>query len=309
MIAEWERTLGAGSAALQQVAADVARLPIIFVNAYLVGEADGWVLVDSGLPGTAVRTRRAAEDRFGRNARPAAIVLTHGHFDHAGSALQLAHHWDVPIYAHPLELPYLTGRSDYPPGDPTMGGAIAQMSRLFPSSGYNFGDRVLALPADGSVPELPGWRWLHTPGHTPGHVSLFRNEDRFLLAGDAVTTMDLDSWAAQVTREPEIDRPPAPMTPDWQAAERSAQQLAALRPRVVAAGHGIPMAGDTVTAKMDAFVRHFPVPRHGRYVGNPVVADETGVVRVPPPVPDPLPGRLALGAVAAGLLLAARRKR
>ena len=56
----------------------------------------------------------------GAGAPPEAIVLTHGHFDHAGSALQLAEYWDVPIYAHRLEMPYLTGKADYPPPDPTI---------------------------------------------------------------------------------------------------------------------------------------------------------------------------------------------
>jgi glyoxylase-like metal-dependent hydrolase (beta-lactamase superfamily II) len=309
MIAEWERTLGAGSAALQDVGSGVARLPIVFVNAYLLGDANEWVLVDSGLPGTAARTHRAAEARFGRGTRPAAIVLTHGHFDHAGAALELARRWNVSIYAHPLELPYLTGRSDYPPQDPTVGGAIAQMSRVFPTSGYNFSDRVLALPADGSVPSLPGWRWLHTPGHTPGHVSLYRAEDRFLLAGDAVTTMDLDSWTAQLTREPEFDRPPAPFTPDWQAAEQSVRELAELAPHTVAAGHGVPLSGPAVAARLRSFAERFPVPRHGRYIGHPALADENGLVAVPPPVPDPFPARLAVGAVAAVLLVALQRKR
>ena len=170
--------------------------------------------------------------------RPAPSWLTHGHFDHAGSAAELARAWGVPIYAHAEELPFLTGRSDYPPADPSMGGAIAQLARAFPSAGYDFGERVRALPADGSVPGLPGWRWLHTPGHTPGHVSLWRESDRTLLAGDAFATMDLDSWLSQVTHARELARSPVPFTPDWDAAEASVARLAELRPRAVGAGHG-----------------------------------------------------------------------
>jgi glyoxylase-like metal-dependent hydrolase (beta-lactamase superfamily II) len=63
------------------------------------------------------------------------------------------------------------------------------MARLFPHSGYDFGDRLWTLPADGTVPGLENWRWLHTHGH----VSLFRETDGTLLAGDALTTMDMDS--------------------------------------------------------------------------------------------------------------------
>src|SRR5919107_1012291 len=57
-------------------------------------------------------------------ARPAAVVLTHGHFDHVGSLEALLEAWDVPIYAHPLERPYLTGVSPYPPPDPLVGGGM-----------------------------------------------------------------------------------------------------------------------------------------------------------------------------------------
>ena len=44
---------------------------------------------------------------------------------------------------------------------------------------------VQALPEDGSVPFLDEWMWIATPGHTPGHISLFRDDGRVLVAGDA----------------------------------------------------------------------------------------------------------------------------
>jgi len=106
-----------------------------------------------------------------------------------------------------LEVPYLTGRSDYPPQDPTVGGALAFASRLFPHTGIDLRGRAQALPADGSVPGMPGWRWLHTPGHTAGHVSLFREGDRVLLAGDAFAAMDQDSVRGMLTRRQEVSRP------------------------------------------------------------------------------------------------------
>ncbi|MDP9426202.1 MAG: MBL fold metallo-hydrolase [Actinomycetota bacterium] len=288
----------------EEVTAGVARLGILFVNAYMVGAPGGpWVLVDSGLPLSAVLTRRAVAGRYGAGARPEAIVLTHGHFDHAGAALDLASGWDVPVYAHRLEMPYLTGKSDYPPQDPTMGGAIAQMARLFPHGGYDFGDRVRPLPDDGDVPGLRDWRWIHTPGHTPGHVSLFRETDGTLLAGDAVATMNLDSWTSQLTRKRELHRPPAPFTPDWGAAGQSVEVLAGLEPSVVAAGHGLPMTGPGVAEELRSYAGRFSTPRRGRYTGRPASADEEGVKEVPPPVPDPLPKVVAV-VVTAGAVVA-----
>jgi len=123
---------------ITRIAPDVGWLPTSFVNVYFLGRPGGsWVLVDAGLPGRANQIIEAAEARFGAGIAPEAIVLTHGHFDHAGSALPLAEYWNVPIYAHRLEMPYLIGKSDYPPPDPTIGGAIAFLSRFMPHGSRN----------------------------------------------------------------------------------------------------------------------------------------------------------------------------
>ncbi len=296
------------------VAAGVGRLATVFVNLYVVDiPGGGWVLIDTGLPKLGWYVRRAVESRYGVGARPEAIVLTHGHFDHAGNAKQLADAWDVPVYAHPLELPYLLGRSDYPPGDPTPGGAISFLSRFFPVSGIDLGRRVRALPPDGSISAMPGWRWHPTPGHTAGHVSLFRESDQTLLAGDAVVTTDLDAWSSQFAWPREISRPPTPLTPDWHAARQSIRRLAELEPTTLAAGHGLPISGRHLSSELRAFADEMQEPRGGRYAGDPAMYDADGsVIAVPPPMPDPLPRNLAIGAGISigviGLYAASRRR-
>jgi glyoxylase-like metal-dependent hydrolase (beta-lactamase superfamily II) len=292
------------------VTPDLAILRIGFVNLFLYGRpgspSGSWVLIDAGLPGSASRITRAARQWIGPWAQPSAIVLTHGHFDHVGALRSLAELWNVPVYAHFLELPYLTGRSAYPPPDPTVGGgAMSAMSRFYPRGPIDLGSRVRALPEDGSVPGMPGWRWIHTPGHTPGHVAFFREEDRTLIAGDAFVTTKQESALAAVTYRPEMHGPPAYFTPDWGASRRSVERLAALEPERVATGHGPPLSGPTMRRELHRLAREFEriaVPSRGRYVGRPAVADASGVVSVPPSVPDPLP-RVLL-AVGVGLLLA-----
>src|SRR5579871_4022936 len=136
--------------AVEEIAASLARLKTLMANIYFVGIPGGpWVLADTGTPGNAIRIRRAAEERFGRDARPVAILLTHGHRDHAGSARELAEFWDVPIYAHRLERAFLTGKASYPPKDPMAGGAMSFMSRFFPSHTVDLGDRLRDLPEGG----------------------------------------------------------------------------------------------------------------------------------------------------------------
>jgi hypothetical protein len=109
----------------------------------------------------------------------------------------------------------------------------------------------------------------------------------------------------------EFSVPPAPLTTDWAAARESVERLAALRPRTVAAGHGPPVTGDSVADDLERFAERFTPPARGRYHDRPAIADESGVVEVPPPVADPLPKQLLIaGVVAAGAyLLLQRRKR
>ena len=94
---------------MDEIAEGVRGLRIGFVNVFAVTHASGsWTLIDAGVPFSASAIRNWAESHF--DDPPLAIVLTHGHFDHVSGASDLAQRWDVPIYAHPLEAPYLTGR-------------------------------------------------------------------------------------------------------------------------------------------------------------------------------------------------------
>jgi glyoxylase-like metal-dependent hydrolase (beta-lactamase superfamily II) len=256
----------------------------------------------------------AAARRYGPGSRPGCIVLTHAHFDHVGALRELAAAWDVPVYAHRLELPYLTGRSSYPPPDPTVGGgAMARLSPLYPRGPIDVSDRVRPLPDDGSVPGMEGWRWVFTPGHTPGHVSLWREADAVLIAGDAFVTTKQESLLAVLEQRPELHGPPSYFTQDWDAARASVQRLAELMPEVAATGHGVPLRGRVMREALETLAANFEalaVPRDGRYVRAPALADERGTVSVPPAVHDPVP--LVVGAVAAlavGLYLGNRLRR
>ena len=262
---------------VDQVAPDLTRLRYLFANLYLWGTSDSWVLIDAGVEGCADDIVKAAGKRFGEGTPPQAIVLTHGHFDHVGAFPQLFERWDVPVYAHPLELPHLTGAADYLPPDPSVGGgAMALMSITYPRKAIDLGPRVRPLPADETVPNMPGWRWVHVPGHTAGQVALFRESDRCLIAADAFVTVKQESLYAVATQEQEVHGPPAYFTPDWAAARASVERLAALHPAVAATGHGTPMRGEPLTRGLEALVRDFDevaVPDRGRYVPEGGQAD------------------------------------
>ena len=272
----------------------VARIDLGVVNAYCVSEPGGrWFLVDTGFPGQAEKVRLALGD-LGLRSRPEHILLTHAHLDHAGGARSLARAWGAPVYVHPLDITYARGR-DYPRPDPTVGGALAMVTRFNrgPSTAY-VGEGATPLPEDGTVPGFPEWRCLHTPGHTPGHVSLWRDSDRTLIAGDACVTIDSDSFTAPVIRTRRVCRPGAPTTYDWGAARRSVEALASLHPRCLACGRGKPIIGPAAAQGLERLARTFQVPARGRYVAESVQFAPSGPVRIPAPVPDLLPSRLGL---------------
>jgi glyoxylase-like metal-dependent hydrolase (beta-lactamase superfamily II) len=263
----------ATSGEMKNIRPDVHCLPIQIVNVFFAETNNGsneWVLIDAGMPKSAEKIIEAAEELYGEGAVPKAIILTHAHFDHVGAIIELLKTWDVPVYAHELELPYLNGEKDYPKPDGSVeGGMIAKMSPLFPHEGIDISEYIRPLPADGAVPALPEWRWIHTPGHSPGHISLFREADKLLIAGDAFVTVRQDSLYKVLVQEEEVNGPPRYLTTDWKAAEASVLKLASLDPSAAGTGHGRPMSGQELKEGLKRLADYFgelAVPDHGKFV-------------------------------------------
>ncbi|MCX7921757.1 MAG: MBL fold metallo-hydrolase [Clostridia bacterium] len=274
MVNELLKGISSITAKSQKAAQDILVLQFTIVNACIVSgtdeNEDSWVLVDTGLENSSKFILEWAEQLFGKDSRPQAIILTHGHFDHVGSVKELADLWDVPVYAHEAEMPYITGKKDYPQGDPTVDeGLVAKLSTFFPHKSIDLGHRAVVLPHDGSVPGMPGWRWIHTPGHTEGHVCLFRDKDRVLIAGDAFTTTKQESLSSVLTQREEVKGPPAYLTTDWKTAGESVKRLNELTPLLIIPSHGLPMKGEELTKHLEKLAQHFEgiaVPEQGRFL-------------------------------------------
>jgi glyoxylase-like metal-dependent hydrolase (beta-lactamase superfamily II) len=269
-----------------EIAPGVWSMKIVFVNIYMITTGlEEWVLVDTGFKGSAAKIIAAAEELFG-DTPPSAIILTHGHFDHAGTVKDLLRNWHVELYAHALELPYLTGLSDYPPADPTVGGGFMSfISFAYPNSPYDLEPHIHPLPKDGTVPYMPDWSYIHTPGHTPGHISLFRASDRVLIAGDAFVNTQSESLLATITQRKQLSGPPKYFTPNWLTAAMSVKKLKDLRPEIAGTGHGPVIQGDELVQGLGNLADNFQqlaIPSHGRYTREPAKANRKGVQYLPP---------------------------
>ena len=252
-----------------EIAPDLAYKKTVLANVVFHGRPgeQGWVLVDAGIPGSAEAIFKAASERFGEHIPPAAIVLTHGHFDHVGALAELAAEWETPIYAHRLEHPFLNGSRSYPPPRADVGGGLmARAAGLYPRHPINVSRWLALLSENQEVPFMPGWRCVPTPGHTQGHVSLWREADRTLIAGDAFITTRQESAYAVLLQKPEMHGPPQYYTPDWDAARDSVQRLAALEPELVVTGHGPAMRGPEMREALKLLARDFDqIARPRRY--------------------------------------------
>ena len=233
-------------------------------SVYLVRSASGWALIDASMAGREELIHAAIRAIAGEQPSEA-ILLTHVHPDHSGSAKELARRWNCPVFIHPHELALAVDRrleTIVRFSNPLDRGLIIPLLRLIPPRRRQ---RLLeveslaavarTLPPDGSVPVLSDWRYLHTPGHSPGHVVFFRERDRVLLAGDAVLTIDggslrwLLGWMLGDHR-PRIAPPPWYTNWDQGQVVASMAELARLDPFVLATGHGPPMAEAAATLRI-----------------------------------------------------------
>ena len=191
---------------------------------------------------------------------------------------------------------------------------MSLLSFTYPKGPIDVSDRLLTLPDDGTVPELPEWRYIHTPGHAPGHISLYRQRDKLLLAGDAFVTTNQESAFAVLAQSRKLQGPPKYFTYNWISAERSVKTLADLEPEIGATGHGRPMAGEELRQALHHLADNFrelAIPHSGRYIDEPALVNYDGVQYTPPPHNRKLLLTVAGIATAAvvGFLVARNRRR
>ena len=230
----------------QLVGDGVVQLGTDLVNWFLLGTNGGVVVVDTGLPGydADLDNGLALLDRD--RGAVEAIVLTHSHSDHSGSAESLRRALDVPVYVHEAEAVAVrtaaavgkTGGSQLPylrhPH------AWRLLAHFREAGGAAAVGEVVAY-ADGQ--ELPGGlRAVRTDGHTPGHCVLHQRERGQLFAGDHLCTWN------PLTGRRGVEILPRPLNVSSEAMLEALDRIEQLETRVLLFGHGEPWAGSAVEA-------------------------------------------------------------
>jgi glyoxylase-like metal-dependent hydrolase (beta-lactamase superfamily II) len=173
---------------MDTIISGVHRISGGYVNAYLIDGDEGVTLVDTLLPKKEGTITKALAD-IGRSISDvSAIVLTHSHADHTGSAAAVKQASGAAVYASAGDVAAVRGQEKPPP--PPMGDRfpfLKPIMRLFPAPPPVVVEHVIGEGIDGRLPE--DLKVIDTPGHTPGHVSFLLERDGGLLfVGDAAVT-------------------------------------------------------------------------------------------------------------------------
>ena len=222
---------------IEKIAEDVWRIPLMqpdLVNVYILED----VLIDSGGRFAHRKLLPLLSDRT-----LSGHALTHGHFDHQGSSHTVCQHLQVPLFCGAGD------RQAVESGDlvalmPDPGVLLTFISRSLAGPGHP----VSAPLSEGDL--IGGFTVIETPGHTPGHVAFWREEDGILILGDVLFHRN------PVTFRRGLSEPFVFATFDPKANRDSARKLAALEPKVVCFGHGAPLAhGEQFTRFVEGLPR------------------------------------------------------
>lgn len=187
------------------------------INIYLV---EG-VVIDAGTPQAHKRIFRELGDRA-----PTSHLVTHAHPDHYGSSHAICEKYGIPLMTGAVDADVIeSGRPV--PADTFVARQI--LSRMPPPPNHPVSTRLKEGDRVGN------FEVLDVPGHSAGHIALWRSGDRTLVAGDVLFNMHVP------TLRPGLTEPPLVLTRDPAQNRNSARRLAELEPDLVLFGHGPPL--------------------------------------------------------------------
>ena len=228
---------------MKQIAPDLYLLrgfPPAAFNVYVIRSGDRWVLVDTS---TRHARRRILRQLPGELE---AILITHAHRDHAGSMHAVAKETGAPVWGSDQDADALAGKGPEPANDEHRDHIV---NKLF-AGWWKDHHPVARHLAEGDA--VAGFEVIALPGHTPGHIGLWRESDRTVICADTMRSINMVTGLPQLGEMPEI------FTSDRAESRRSIRKLAALEANVVCFGHGRPLTDDAA-AKINEFAAGLPV--------------------------------------------------
>jgi len=203
-------------------------VPGVVANPYLIADADGLTVIDTGLPRSEKKILAYVASLGKRSQDVKRIIITHADFDHIGGMAALQAATGARTYASRIEADAIAqGKSsrEINPSGFSLRRMLFALMRPFMKATPLKVDEILA--EGDTLPVLGGLRVLETPGHTPGHISLFAPSAKILFCGDSMVS---DQNGLQGSR-PGI-------TWDETKARESERKQATLGANIVCSGHG-----------------------------------------------------------------------
>jgi hydroxyacylglutathione hydrolase len=207
------------------------------MNVYFVEDGDGVVQFDAGTK--SMRKAVASEARALGGLKQ--VVLGHAHADHRGTAPYL----DAPVLCHPDEVAEAESAASIAPYMDLSQLPVAPVRWIYPTllRRWDGGPvKIAGTVAEGD--RVAGFEVLHFPGHAPGLIGLWRESDRLALVSDVIYLVD--STRLKPLPHGEASVPHPAWAWDHEKAKESVRKLAALEPKVVAAGHDRPLRDENL---------------------------------------------------------------
>lgn len=215
---------------IEQVTEGVFQLRFGRINAWLVHTGASAALIDTGLPAHGVRILAALDELGVPHRRVEAILLTHSHLDHSGSARMLSLACEAPVYVHGADAAAVEGRARLTPcrGVP-LGALVEPLIAFSDQRVFKFRPTPVRPVADGD--QVAGFRLIHAPGHTPGHSAWLHLDSRVVFSGDAAV-----HW-----RQGVLSGPSKLFSDALDQVRASQRRLAELDAACYCFGHGPPL--------------------------------------------------------------------
>lgn len=184
----------------------VVGIPITINTWYVVKDNEVYI-IDTGIEQYAELQIKVAQ----LLGEPKAIYLTHGHVDHIGAAKTIKDKLNIEVYAHSNELKYINNEEAYPNKDKIESTNISHEVKALNSKQFD---------------ELP-LKYIFTPGHAPGHVVFYHEEDEVLICGDLF-----------ISEEDALHPPIKKFTYNLNENIESGYIINDLKPKIITTSHG-----------------------------------------------------------------------